>query len=122
MTRLDFIPGTLCDERMWSSSLSDLKLDDGCSGWISPTYSMIGRERRFRAFSGPWYTVSALDSKFFFPVQAIFSTFIRFRFHARATRLHSWATFCFPRIRNWRNFITCLMMPNTGSTVCFRTA
>ena len=56
----------------------------------------------------------------FSPHLAIFSVIIRFRFHASATRFHSWPTFSMPRNRNGRKFITCLMMPNTGSTVCLR--
>ncbi len=47
---------------------------------------------------------------------------MRFTFQARQTRLHSPLTFFKPRKENWRNPITDLMMPNTGSTVCLRNA
>src|SRR5277367_2501037 len=41
-------------------------------------------------------------------------------FQAMVTRLHSPRTQSNPRNRNWRNPITDLMMPNTGSGVCLR--
>src|SRR6476660_6863681 len=47
---------------------------------------------------------------------------IRFMFHAMVTRLHSPRTLSSPRSRNWRNPITDLMIPNTGSGVCLRRA
>src|SRR5271168_4392669 len=47
---------------------------------------------------------------------------IRFRFHAMVTRLHSPRTLSRPRSRNWRNPSTDLMIPNTGSGVCLRSA
>ena len=39
---------------------------------------------------------------------------MRLRFHARQTRVHSFCTLSNPRVRNWRNPITDLMMPKTG--------
>ena len=45
---------------------------------------------------------------------------IRLMFQAMVTRLHSPRTQSSPRSRNWRNPITDLMMPNTGSGVCLR--
>ena len=47
-------------------------------------------------------------------------TFIRLMFHASATSDHSAVTLDSPRSENCRNRITCLMMPNTGSTVLLR--
>ena len=47
---------------------------------------------------------------------------IRFMFHAMVTRLHSPRTLSRPRSMNWRNPITDLMIPNTGSGVCLRRA
>src|SRR4029077_9537463 len=47
---------------------------------------------------------------------------IRFMFHAMVTRLHSPRTLSRLRSRNWRNPITDLMIPNTGSGVCLRRA
>ena len=47
---------------------------------------------------------------------------IRLMFHAIVTRLHSPRTLSSPRSRNWRNPITDLMIPNTGSGVCLRRA
>src|ERR1700712_455911 len=57
-------------------------------------------------------------------------TNIRFMFHAMVTRapaslragLHSPRTLFEPRSMNWRNPITDLMIPNTGSGVCLRWA
>jgi hypothetical protein len=48
------------------------------------------------------------------------SACIRLMFQAMVTRLHSPRTQSSPRSRNWRNPITDLMMPNTGSGVCLR--
>src|SRR6202030_2767043 len=48
------------------------------------------------------------------------SACIRLMFQAMVTRLHSPRTPSSPRSRNWRNPITDLMMPNTGSGVCLR--
>ena len=50
------------------------------------------------------------------------STAILRMFHAMATNDHSPRTAASPRSKNWRNPITDLMMPNTGSTVCLRSA
>lgn len=47
---------------------------------------------------------------------------MRFKFQARHTRRHSPAALFSPRRRNWRKPKTDLMMPNTGSTVCFLSA
>ncbi len=47
---------------------------------------------------------------------------IRLMFQAMVTRLHSPRTLSSPRSRNWRNPITDLMIPNTGSGVCLRRA
>jgi len=63
-----------------------------------------------------------------FPVfQALWTEFgrntaMRFKFHAMHTSVHSLRTLARPRSRNCRNFMTDLMMPNTGSTVCLRSA
>jgi hypothetical protein len=48
------------------------------------------------------------------------NTFIRLMFHASATSDHSAVTLGSPRSENCRNPITCLMIPNTGSTVFLR--
>ena len=58
----------------------------------------------------------------FYPLWMQFwrNTAMRFTFHAKHTKVHSWPAFFSPRNRNWRNPITDLMMPNTGSTVCLR--
>ncbi|CAE6874734.1 hypothetical protein R75465_08531 [Paraburkholderia aspalathi] len=48
------------------------------------------------------------------------NTLIRLMFHASATSDHSAVTLDSPRSENCRNPITCLMMPNTGSTVFLR--
>ena len=45
---------------------------------------------------------------------------ILFIFHAMVTNFHSPRTEANPRNRNCRKRITDLMMPNTGSIVCFR--
>ncbi len=50
------------------------------------------------------------------------NTAMRLRFQARQTSVHSPETLRRPRSENWRNPITDLMMPNTGSTVCLRSA
>jgi hypothetical protein len=50
------------------------------------------------------------------------NTAMRFKFQARQTRRHSPRTLSRPRSENWRNPITDLMMPKTGSTVCLRNA
>jgi len=50
------------------------------------------------------------------------SAYILLMFQAIVTRLHSPRTLSSPRSRNWRNPITDLMMPNTGSGVCLRRA
>ena len=47
---------------------------------------------------------------------------IRFMFHARQTELDSPRAPFIPRSRNCRNFMTCLIKPNTGSTVHLRNA
>jgi hypothetical protein len=47
---------------------------------------------------------------------------MRLMFQAMVTRLHSPRTFSRPRIENCRKPITDLMMPNTGSGVCLRSA
>jgi hypothetical protein len=47
---------------------------------------------------------------------------IRLMFQAMVTRFHSPRTLSSPRSRNWRNPITDLMIPNTGSGVCLRNA
>jgi len=47
---------------------------------------------------------------------------MRFKFHARQTSVHSPFAFSKPRNKNCLNPITDLMMPNTGSTVCFLSA
>ena len=47
---------------------------------------------------------------------------MRFRFQAKHTRRHSHSAWSNPRRRNWRKPRTDLMMPNTGSTVCFLSA
>jgi hypothetical protein len=56
------------------------------------------------------------------PRQAWARTNIRFRFQAIVTRLHSPRTLSSPRSENCRNPSTDLMMPNTGSGVCLRSA
>ena len=61
-------------------------------------------------------TVSAQASLIVYP--AIIA--ILLIFHAMVTRFHSPRTEFNPRDRNCRKRITDLMMPNTGSTVCFR--
>ncbi len=58
----------------------------------------------------------------FAPLQANRSTFIRFRLKARVTSVHSPVTAARPRSENWRKPMTCLMIPNTGSTVDLRLA
>ncbi len=47
---------------------------------------------------------------------------MRFTFHARQANVHSPLTFFNPRRENCRKPITDLMIPKTGSTVCFRKA
>src|ERR1017187_10739413 len=47
---------------------------------------------------------------------------IRLMFQLIVTRCHSPLTFSSPRSRHWRYPITDLMMPNTGSGVCLRSA
>jgi hypothetical protein len=49
-------------------------------------------------------------------------TNIRFIFQAMVTRLHSPRTRSIPRSGNWWNPNTDLMMPNTGSGICLRSA
>jgi hypothetical protein len=49
-------------------------------------------------------------------------TNIRFKFHAMATRFNSPLTCANPRSENWRNLMTDLTMPMTGSTVHLRFA
>jgi len=63
-------------------------------------------------------------SPLFYAAFSVFrrNTAMRFKFHARHTRVHSPRTFFKPRSENWRNPSTDLMIPNTGSTVCLRTA
>src|SRR3984885_14429191 len=56
------------------------------------------------------------------PRQAGARTNIRFRFQAIVTRLHSPRTLSSPRSENCRNPSTDLIMPNTGSGVCLRSA
>ena len=56
------------------------------------------------------------------PFQAWARTNIRFKFQAIVTRLHSPRTLSSPRSENCRNPSTDLMMPNTGSGVCLRSA
>ena len=56
------------------------------------------------------------------PGQAGARTNIRFMFQAMVTRLHSPRTLSSPRSENWRNPSADLMMPNTGSGVCLRSA
>ena len=47
---------------------------------------------------------------------------MRLKCHARHTSVYSLRTFASPRSSNWRNPNTDGMMPNTGSTVCLRSA
>ena len=56
------------------------------------------------------------------PYPAYPSLNMRLRFHAIVTRLHSPRAFSRPRIENWRNPSTDLMIPKTGSAVCLRSA
>lgn len=56
------------------------------------------------------------------PYPAYPSLNMRLRFHAIVTRLHSPRAFSRPRIENWRNPSTDLMIPKTGSGVCLRSA
>ena len=53
---------------------------------------------------------------------AYLSVNIRLMFHALVTRLHSPRALSRPRIENCRKPSTDLMMPNTGSGVCLRSA
>ncbi len=45
---------------------------------------------------------------------------MRLMFQAMVTKLHSPWALASPRMLIWRQPITLLMMPNTGSTVCLR--
>ncbi len=47
---------------------------------------------------------------------------MRFTFQAMVTKFHSPWTLSMPRSPNWRNPITDLIMPKTGSGVCLRKA
>jgi len=63
-----------------------------------------------------------LEKSAYLPQWAAHRAKIRFMFHAMVTRLHSPRTCSKPRIRNCRNPSTDLMMPNTGSGTCLRSA
>jgi len=79
--------------------------------------------------SALWAAVCLLSRLGFLGVRTPFAlrqagrrTNIRFIFQAMVTRLHSPRTRSIPRSRNWRNPSTDLMMPNTGSGICLRSA
>src|SRR6202171_4408821 len=71
----------------------------------------------FGAFEASLWLCARLSSS-----QAGIRANMRLRLHAMVTRLHSPRAFSRPRIENCRKPITDLMMPNTGSGVCLRSA
>jgi hypothetical protein len=71
----------------------------------------------FGAFEASLWLCAQLSSS-----QAGIRVNMRLMFHAMVTRLHSPRAFSRPRIENCRKPITDLMMPNTGSGVCLRSA
>ena len=65
-------------------------------------------------------TPAAVRAQRWESAQPRLSAYILLMFQAMVTRLHSPRTRSSPRSRNWRNPITDLMIPNTGSGVCLR--
>ncbi len=97
----------------FSSSLSDWDVKGSAIDRVPKKQAILSPNRRFqRGFQAIFC---------FYPVFRR-NTAMRLRFQARQTSVHSPETLRNPRIENWRNPITDLMMPNTGSTVCLRSA
>ena len=112
---LYYFKGAICGR--WKESLEGCMAHgshDGV-GWL------IGGDRRaVRCGSDTFSANSAVFLRLFPYCRR--SAAMRFRFHARHTRVHSFWTWASPRARNWRNPSTDLMIPNTGSTLCLRGA
>ncbi len=90
-----------------------------CRTWL-PQWLIGGDRRAVRCGSDTFSANSAVFLRLFPYCRR--SAAMRFRFHARHTRVHSFWTWASPRARNWRNPSTDLMIPNTGSTLCLRSA
>ena len=100
-----------------SSSLSDLarrrRAHSGSTASRGDDYAHVVDLSGFPSIPAPFHRL---------PTQFGRNTAMRFKFHARHTSVHSPLTFFKPRSENWPKPITDLMMPNTGSTVCLRSA
>lgn len=96
-----------------SSSLSDWGMKGIATDWVPKKQASLSPTRRFQRGFGAIFC--------FYPAFRR-NTAMRLRFQARQTSVHSPETLRRPRSENWRNPITDLMMPNTGSTVCLRSA
>lgn len=97
----------------WPSSLSDWGMKGIATDGVPKKQAFLSPTRRFQRGFGAIFC--------FYPAFRR-NTAMRLRFQARQTSVHSPETLRRPRSENWRNPITDLMMPNTGSTVCLRSA
>ena len=96
-----------------ASSLSDWGMKGIATDGMPKKQAFLSPTRRFQRGFGAIFC--------FYPAFRR-NTAMRLRFQARQTSVHSPETLRRPRSENWRNPITDLMMPNTGSTVCLRSA
>jgi len=88
------------------------------------SYAGVGARRRWHRQGPDWssaqrFTGRGLSPR---PYRVGQRANSRFMFQAMVTRLHSPRTRSSPRSRNCRNPSTDLMMPNTGSGTCLRSA
>src|SRR5260370_34788331 len=102
-----------------SSSLSDSGIQPGGNDRY-----VTGKRQTGRSSSGAEAILGLLEPAVgsapgWASSQAGIRTNMRLMFHAMVTRLHSPRTFSRPRIENWPKPITDLMMPHTGSGVCW---
>ena len=107
-----------------TSSLSDLGLifcrRQFCRGSSRKSRRRILLRLHMAAAGRFLDTPAAVRAQRWESAQPRLSAYILLMFQAMVTRLHSPRTRSSPRSRNWRNLITDLMIPNTGSGVCLR--